>query len=226
MLDSCCCKNKGIGFANAVWPAVEACFVGTEFKMVPDISLNPTLLDKCVLVFLGLDNACGNAPLPIPAATIRSYLLTGGRVWLAGEFGKDPAPGEAGGTSVSCLQNQIAFNQYLSDLGSDIIINDDYDHSGAICDPATALCTSEANLTSGLFSRMAVSATLVSGDALLSSPLGNTVLTADFIFEVTNTAVNGGWLFVAGDSNFTSGCGFDNCELFRRMATYTDAQIL
>lgn len=207
MLEATCCCGEAIGFDQAAWTIGHGCFPDRQlFGFLKD---SPDQLTNCKVLFAGLDGVCGNA-VKFAAGDwpkVHDYITSGGRMWLQSEYS-------------GCLGDAANLAAFLSAIGSTMTWGATVDTSGDACNATTGICLpGTANIAQGgVRITIARASKINGGTSVWISQAGNVVVAVEKIGD--------GFLFLTGDSNITSGCGYANCEFLKRLASYEDGQII
>lgn len=204
--DTCCCVTEKIGYDSlSPWLIHGQCFEG--YDAVTSLAANVSAISECKVVFSGNNNDCGNAVRfsAVDWPAVKAYIQGGGRLWLQAEF-------------KGCLQDPAKLADFLAALGSSMAWGDTLEpNSGGNCNPLTNTCTpGAANIAQGTVLRIAAASKIDGGTSVWVRD--NPIVAAE--------KLGNGFLFLTGDSNITSGCGYNNCVFLQRLATYADGDIL
>lgn len=227
---SACCRL--VGFDQKAAGTIKTWFDGDRFapiEVVEDLAEDLSRLHECRVVFAGHDpNAltCGSA---IHFAKddwprIRDYIRCGGRVWLSLEY-------------EGCLTDPDQAEEFLQALGTSITWSGDLFDCG--CEGAddaneeTRECRpGEAKIAQAVSVKMACSARIDGGTVVWYAPVGRRYngepgeVEGEPVPIVAVERIGEGFLFVAGDVNFLTGCGYDNARFFCRVLHDSDDQII
>lgn len=219
-LSGCC---GAIGFDGPIWGNFHACFDSLTPRPAAITNIGTTnigRISECKLVFGGsIEIACGPATsrmAPSSWSHIKDYIMSGGRLYFATEFGSF---GHADGVTAGCLQDPPQVNSFLSYLGASLHWDGDVDISGNGCNAATGTCTpGAAAIAVGCAPlKVAVLGLISGGTSVWITPAGNKAMVVE--------KLGNGFLFLCGDSN-PAGCGYDNCDFFRRLFNNSDENLI
>jgi hypothetical protein len=206
----CCCPT--VGFEENEIVAFKTCCDSSQpitnlYQMSP--SQLAESLRRCGMVYCGPSAQCGTG-LSFPQSlwpTIRTWVEGGGRLFVAGEY--VPCIGQA------ALDN---INSFVASLGSSMSLGSKQCDSG--CN-SWQTQIEDVPLMEGITNVFHAATNEVMG----GTPLARTFQCGHVPFLAIER-IGQGWVMLAGDSNLTEGCGYNNCPLWNAFINNGDDEIL
>ena len=207
---TCCCKicwaiERG---------SVDVCLCGaSNGKTNINADIDRLTHDACKLLFVGPQNVCNVWSYSQDNwETTREWVEEGGRLYVSGEF------------RIACFTNanKANLNDFLSAMGTGMALGE----RACNCqctkipsgDPWLGIPQPVQIMTDLPGLMHACTNEIIGGTPIVKTePEGALSGCADSFPFVAGERIGDGIVIAAGDSNIFSGCGFDNCEFFKRL---------
>lgn len=220
--EPCCCPT--VGYEALEIPAADQCckphYGSITYLYNFDGTALREKLDECVMVFMGPTGTCDfNTNFDDDQiGIIATWINEGGRVYLASEY-------------IGCMShaNVERQNEIIGLLGSSMSIGE----KACNCGCFSQQWTGSLNLSVPMIADCTAIHCACTNEVIGGTWLAKTITEGDEDGKcydpypyIAMEKIGDGYLIVSGDSNITTGCGYDNCCLFRNFIQNSDEDML